>query len=337
VALSPCLSAVPAGAYAAAQCGAGVRVGCPGGDYQRVLQQGVDPLLAAAGLVPVYDGGSSLGMQTKLRAEAGGRQSTLDVVLMPASAMYQTHAEGGTAAVDPANVPNLAHLLAPLKSDYAVAQAFTGLVLIYGEDRFKTPPTGLDVLLDPASKGRVALGRDLSAVLPLAGALAAGKTPGDPEAAAAFLQQLKEQAPSIHASPDTLAADLKSGKAWVALAWKADMLGWKKKGPRVTAIVPKEGLLANVFQAAITAGSRNQACAAAYLNALLDPAAQRAFAQGLGYAPVVADAGLAPELQEEVGVAGADLDRLVRLDQALLQRNRAALADSWHKAFGAAM
>jgi putative spermidine/putrescine transport system substrate-binding protein len=335
--LSPCLSAVPGFARAAAQCGAGVRVAGPGGDYQRVLQQGVDPLLAAAGLTPVYDSGSSLGMQTKLRAEAGGRQSTLDVVLMSAAAMYQTHAEGGIAALDASSVPNLAHVLAPLKSEYAVAQSYTGLVLIYGEGRFKTPPTGLDVLLDLASKGHIALGRDLSSVLPLAGALAAGKTPGDPEAAAAFLQQLKDQAPSIHASPDTLAADLKSGKAWVALAWKADMLGWKKNGPRVTAIVPKEGLLAHVFQAAATAGSRNQACAGAYLNALLDPAAQRAFAQGLGYAPVVAEAGLAPELQEEVDFAEADLERLVRVDQGLLQRNRAALDDSWRKAFGAAM
>jgi hypothetical protein len=38
-----------------------------------------------------------------------------------------------------------------------------------------------------------------------------------------------------------------------------------------------------------------------------------------------------------VGFAEADLERLVRVDQGLLQRNRAALDDSWRKAFGAAM
>jgi putative spermidine/putrescine transport system substrate-binding protein len=335
--LSPGLLTLPAGARAAAQCGTGIRVGCPGGEYLHLLQQSVDPLLAAAGLVPAYDAGSGLGMQTKMRAEAGGRRSTLDVVILRAAAMYQAHADGTTAPLNAGAVPNLSRVLGPLNLDYAVPQAFTALVLVYGEDRFKTAPTGLDVLLDPANKGRIGIGRGLAAALPLAGALAAGKTPGDVDAANAFLQTLKQQSPTIYASGEALGAALKRGDVWAAVAWKADMLGWKKNGTRAVAIVPKEGMVARVFQAAQAAGSRDQACAAAYLNALLDPTAQRAFAQGLGYAPVIGNAGLPPEVQDAVGFSSADVDRLVKLDESLLAKNQSALAESWRNAFGIAL
>jgi putative spermidine/putrescine transport system substrate-binding protein len=338
VMLSPGLLTLPARAYAAAQCGTGVRVGCPGGEYLHLLQQNVDPLLVPAGLVPAYDAGSGLGMQTKMRAEIGGRRSTLDVVILRAAAMYQAHADGTTAPFNAGAVPNLSRVVGPLKLDYAVPQAFTALVLVYAEGKFKTAPTGLDALLDPASKGRIGIGRGLAAALPLAGALAAGKTPGDAEAANGFLQALKQQSPTIYASGDELAAAFKSGEVWAAVAWKADMLAWKKNGTRVVAIVPKEGMVAKVFQAAQAAGSRDQACAAAYLNALLDPAAQRAFAQGLGYAPVIGDAaGLPPEVQDAVGFSSADVDRLVKVDENLLAKNHSALADSWRNAFGVAI
>lgn len=331
--LAPAVWCLPRPARAAGACGSGVVVGTWGGDYQRLLHENIDPLLAGAGLTPTYDVGSALARQTKMRAERDARRATLDVSLLRDNDMYQMYAEGATTNVDAQQVPNLANVMAQFKRKYAVPHIFSALVLVYDKSRFKTPPDSLNAVMDPACKGRTGLVDDQYDYLVLAGALASGGTVKDLDLGRKFLGALKAQAPKIYPSTDALAAALKSGDVWITVTWKARALQWKKAGLQVEYVVPKEGALPATFEATVAAGSRNKDCAASYLNAMLDPKAQRAFAETMGYAPTVSNAGLPPELQQAVGFSGPELDRLVQVDFDLLMKNKGALLDFWNKEF----
>jgi putative spermidine/putrescine transport system substrate-binding protein len=320
-------------AQAAGACPGRVVVGTWGGDYQRLLHENIDPLLASSGLTVVYDVGSALTRQTKMRAEAHSRRSTLDIALLRDNDMYQMHAEGVTVPLDEAHVPNLAHVIPQFRRTYSIPHIFSALVLVYDTARVKTPPDGVAALLDPAYKGKVGLVDDQYDYLTLAGALAAGKPASDLQAGRQFLTELRKNRPRVYPSVDMLAAALKSGEIDVTVTWKARTLQWKKAGLAVDYVFPKEGALPATFEAGIAAGSRAKDCAFPYLNAMLDPRAQLAFAQTMGYAPTVTNAALPPSLQQAVGFSAAELQRIVAVDFALVMKHKSEMLEFWTKDF----
>lgn len=310
-------------------------VGTWGGDYQRLLQQNIDPLVAP--MEVIYDVGAALQRQTKMRAERNARRSTLDVALLRDNDMYQMAHEGMLAAIDPAQIPNLQHVVPTLKTSYAVPHIFSALVVVYNTDYVKTAPTGFASLLDPAYKGKVGVVDDQYDYLTLAGALASGKAATDLEAGQAFLKSLRDNEPKVYPSVDALAGALKSGEIWATLTWKARALQWTKADLPVKYVFPEEGALPATFEAGIAIGSKNQGCAIPYLNAMLEPKAQLAFAETMGYAPTILNADLPPSLQESVGFSAAELDKLVAVDFDLLMQNKRQLLDFWNREFRAGL
>jgi len=333
----PAVASISGLAYAADAAESNVVIGTWGGDYQRLLQQHIDPLIKSNGLTAVYDSGSALARQTKMRAEKNARRSSLDVSLLRDNDMYQMFAEATTVPVDAALVPNLAHVIPAFKRPYAVPHIFSALVLLYNPEKVKTRPDGLQALLDPAYKGRVGVIDDQYDYLTLAGSLAAGGTVKDLETGRKFLRALKDNAPKVYPSTDALAAALKSGEIWLTPAWKARALQWKKAGLSIDYVVPKEGALPATFEATVAIGSKNRGAGFAYMNAMLDPGAQRAFAETMGYAPTVQNAALPPELQRAVGFTGAEMDRMMTIDFDLLMKNKSAMLDFWNKEFRAGL
>lgn len=333
----PAVSCIPGLAYAADGAESNVVVGTWGGDYQRLLQQNIDPLIKSNGITAVYDAGTALARQTKMRAEKNARRSSLDVSLLRDNDMYQMFAETTTVPVDAALIPNLAHVIPAFKRTYAVPHIFSALVLLYNPDKIKTRPDGMQAMLDPAYKGRVGVIDDQYDYLTLAGSLASGGGVKDLEAGRKFLRALKDNAPKVYPSTDALAAALKSGEIWLTPAWKARALQWKKSGLSIDYVVPKEGALPATFEATVAAGSKNRATAFAYLNAMLNPAAQRAFAETMGYAPTIQNAALPPDLQRAVGFTGAEMERMATIDFDLLMKNKNAMLDFWNKEFRAGL
>lgn len=308
-------------------------VGTWGGDYQRLLQQNIDPLVASQGLEIIYDVGSALQRQTKMRAERNARRSTLDIALLRDNDMYQMSHEGMLAPIDQASVPNLQHVVPTLKTDYAIPHIFSALVVVYHTEYVKTAPTGYAALLDAAFKGKVGVVDDQYDYLTLAGALASGKAASDLQAGQAFLSALHDHAPKVYPSVDALAGALKSGEIWVTLTWKARALQWQKADLPVNYVFPEEGALPATFEAGIAIGSKNQGCAYPYLNAMLEPQAQLAFAETMGYAPTILNAALPLSLQETVGFSTAQLDKLVPVDFDLLLQHKSQLLDFWNREF----
>jgi putative spermidine/putrescine transport system substrate-binding protein len=320
-------------ARAAGTCTGRVVVGTWGGDYQRLLQENINPLVAPSGVSVIYDVGSALVRQTKMRAEAHSRRSSLDISLLRDNDMFQMQAEGTTVALDQAHIPNLANVIPQFRRGYAIPHIFSALVLVYDSSRVKTRPDGLAALLDPAYKGKVGLVDDQYDYLTLAGAMAAGKPAADLAAGQKFLRELQQNAPHVYPSTDALAVALKSGEIDVTVTWKARTLQWKKAGLPVDYVFPKEGALPATFEAGIAAGSKAVDCAFPYLNAMLDPRAQLAFAETMGYAPTVTNAALPPSLQQAVGFSGAELERIVPVDFAMLMKHKNEMLDFWNKDF----
>jgi putative spermidine/putrescine transport system substrate-binding protein len=333
----PATTAIPSLAHAADVSESNVIVGTWGGDYQRLLQQNIDPLIKSANLSAIYDTGSALARQTKMRAEKNARRSSLDVSLLRDNDMYQMFTEGTTVPIDAALVPNLNQVIPAFKRTYAIPHIFSGLVLLYDTEKIKVRPTGMHAMLDPAYKGRVGVIDDQYDYLTLAGALASVGNAKDLEAGRKFLRALRDNAPKVYPSTDALAAALKSGEIWLTPAWKARALQWKKAGLLIDYVVPKEGFLPATFEAGVCAGSKNRAAGFGYLNAMLNPAAQRAFAESMGYAPTIQNAALPPELQRAVGFSAAEMERMVTVDLDLLTKNKNGILDFWNKEFRAGL
>lgn len=332
LALAPALPLVPGLAGAAESK---VVVGTWGGDYQRLLQQFISPLLEKQGIDVVFDTGNAVPRVTKLRAERNSRRGSMDVALLGEVDMFDAARSNTLADVDPKRVPNLAQVYDQFKTPYSIPHIFSAMTLVYNTEKFPTPPDSLEVMLDPAFKGRTGF----SDILYLYNGLFVGgaKRADSFEPGKKFLGRLKQNAPRIYPSNEAVAAAFKSGEIWMAVMWKARALQWQDAGLPLGFVIPKEGAIPVTFEAAVARNARNDEAAWQYLNAMLDPAGQVHFARAMGYAPTVRNASLPPDLQKRVGFTDAELERIHPYDLKPLVESKASFLDYWNKSFKAAL
>src|SRR5690606_10416149 len=79
LALVPTLPMIPGLAHSA---GSEVIVGTWGGDYQRLLQENLEPIVARDGIKVVYDTGNATARNTKVKAERNSRRGSMDVPIL---------------------------------------------------------------------------------------------------------------------------------------------------------------------------------------------------------------------------------------------------------------
>lgn len=337
LALAPALPLIPGMARAA---GGDVVVGTWGGDYQNLLRQYISPLVEKAGINVVFDTGNAVARVTKLRAERNSRRGTMDVALLGEVDMFDA-ARSDTLAEVEANarhIPLLANVYEQFKTPYSIPHIFSAMTLVYNTERFKTPPESIEVVLDPANKGRLGI----SDILYLYNGLflGAGGSGGrfdsfDP--GKKFLSELRKNSPRIYPSNEAVAAAFKSGDIWMAIMWKARALQWRDAGLPLDFVIPKEGSIPVTFEGAVAKNSRNAESAWAYLNAMLEPEGQVHFARAMGYAPTVRNAGLPDDLQKRVGFTDDELKRLYPYDLQKLVEGKADFLEHWNKSFKAGL
>jgi putative spermidine/putrescine transport system substrate-binding protein len=68
---------------------------------------------------------------------------------------------------------------------------------------------------------------------------------------------------------------------------------------------------------------------------MLQPQAQIAFADKMGYVPTVNDAKLPPELAQQINLNEAERSRLLQPDYDYAVKNNAQILDFWNKQFKA--
>ena len=313
-----------------------VVVGTWGGDYGSLLQSLIDqPLMKPLGIEVTQDIGNNDPRRTKLIAERSSRRSSMDVACLNDIDSYTLSELGILEKVPPSDVPRTSAVLPVLKKPDTVPHIYSAMVVLYNPDKITTPPKSYADVFDPKYKGRVGYS-DILYSFNMAGAnIAAGGKPNDFAAGKKLLMDLKGRDPKVYPSNEALAAALKSEEVWITTMWLARGFMWKKAGIPIAWTVPDEGAIPILFEAGVPKNSRSKDSAWKYLNAMLDPQAQVAFADKMGYVPTVKDAKLPPDLEKQISLTDAQQDKLRPLDYAYMQKERGPILDFWNKEFKA--
>jgi putative spermidine/putrescine transport system substrate-binding protein len=304
-----------------------------GGDYADLLAANVEkPLLAPKGIEVIHDINSSDARKTKLIAEKMSRHGSMDVVHLSDTDMFQMAKIGVFEDVPPASVPNLAEVLKPLRMPYAIPHIFSAQLLVYNPDKVDQPKSFTD-FLDPKYMGRVGIPDLNYSVIVMGMALAAGGSMSNWEPAKKMLMDLKKNQPRLYPSHEDLVQGLKSGEIWLAPEWLAREFMWKKSGVNLARVVPTEGAIPVIFQAAVPKNAQNKANGWAYLNAMLNAKAQLGFADHMGYGPTVTDATLPISLEQGIGFTPAEEAKFKTPDYEYQAAQLPAILDFWNKDF----
>lgn len=313
-----------------------VIVGTWGGDYGELLRLNIDqPLVVPQGTEVLQDIAVADPRKTKLLAERQARRGTYDVACLSDTDMHMVAAQNVFEPLEMGKLKRSSAILPALAKPYAVPHIYSALVLLYNPSKVTTPPTGFADMWDPKYRGRVGFSDILYSTNTFSAAMAGGGSFSDYEPAKKKLMEMRSLDARIYPSNEALAGALKSEEVWMTPMWLARGFMWQKSGIPVKHVVPKEGAYAIVFEAAIPKNSRNKDNGYAYLDAMLDPRAQTAFADRMGYLPTVTDAPLPAEIAQQISLSEAEQARLRAPDYDYLLKSHGEILDFWNKQFKA--
>jgi putative spermidine/putrescine transport system substrate-binding protein len=311
-----------------------VVVGTWGGDYGQLLSDLIDkPLLAPKGIEVLQDVANADPRKTKLLAERQSRRGSMDVACLSDSDAYIVTSMNAFEPVDDKKVPRLDKVFPELRTETAVPHIYSAQVILYNVNQVKTPPTAYADLWDPKWRGKVGLVDILYLANTLAAALAGGGGVSNFDPAEQKLMELRSLDVKIYPSNEALAAALKSEEVWLTTMWLARGFMWKKAGVPLSHVVPKEGAASIIFEASVPRNARNKEGGFAYLDAMLEPKAQVAFADKMGYVPTVSDAILPEDIARQVALGEGDRTKLLKPDYKYQAERSQRTLDFWNKQF----
>ncbi|HEY8613549.1 MAG TPA: extracellular solute-binding protein [Roseomonas sp.] len=311
-----------------------VVVGTWGGDYGELLRQNIDgPLMGPQGIEVLQDVANADPRKTKMLAERQARRGTMDVSCLSDTDMHMMSSQNTLDTLEMSRIKRAGSIVSSLRKPYAIPHIYSALVLLYNPDKVTTAPTSFADMWDPKYRGRVGFSDILYSTNTFAAAVAGGGGFSDYGPAKDKLMELRSLDAKIYPSNEALAAALKGEEVWMAPMWLARGYMWQKAGIPLRHVVPKEGAYAIVFEAAVPRNSRNKDNAYTYLDAMLQPQAQTAFADRMGYLPTVTDASLPPDIAKQISLSEAEQARLRAPDYDYLLRSHAEILDFWNKQF----
>ena len=319
--------------------GGRVIVGTWGGDYQNLLQSNIAaPLLEPEQINVVYDTGNDSPRKTKLLAEKRLPRGSMDIVALSAAGMFEMHKADALLELDWSKIPNSKHIVPNLKTTYSVPHIFSSRVILYNPSKIPVAPTSYNDLWDPKYTGHVGV-IDIQYQTTLeSAALINGGSLGNFEPGKAKLMELKKQGVTILPTNEAMAQALKTEEIWICIMWKARGVMWQNAGVPVKIAYPNEGAVLYVSELGIAKNAPDKDAAYAYLNASLDPRAQRGFIKTMGYNPTVDN--VVPgaedaETAERIEFAPAEKSHMLIEDYDYLAKNDAQLKEWWDKEFKA--
>jgi putative spermidine/putrescine transport system substrate-binding protein len=309
-------------------------VGTWGGDYGELLSALVDkPIIVPKGIEVLQDVATADPRKAKLLAERESRRGSMDVACLSDIDAYAVAAMNTFEPIDAAKVPRLDKVFPELRTETAIPHIYSAQVILYNTDKVKVPPVGYADLWDPKWKGRVGVADILWSANTLAAALAGGGGVSNLDPAEKKLMEWRSLDVKIYPSNEALAAALKSEEVWLTVMWLARGFMWKKSGIPLSHVIPKEGAASIVFEASVPRNARNKDGAYTYLGAMLDPKAQIAFADKMGYVPTVTDAVLPEDLAKQVALSPDERAKLLKPDYKYYAERSPRTLDFWNKQF----
>jgi spermidine/putrescine transport system substrate-binding protein len=218
-------------------------------------------------------------MLTKIRTNPG----LYDVVMVNAAFNDQAMAEKLLQPIDITKIANYADIASEkagspmLNHDgkvYGVPWTWGLTALAINDKAFDTPPDSIDVMWDPAHKGRVII-RDDAVEAVQFGAIATGQDINaikDMDAVKAKLTSLMPQIRTFWSSENDWNQMVASDQIDVGTYWSgsADRAKTHFHLP-VSLVIPKEGAVAWLDSWSIPVGAKNVAGAEAFINYMIDP------------------------------------------------------------------
>ncbi len=319
-----------------AQVSGQIVVGTWGGDYQNLQQANiVDTLTKPQGFVVLFDTANDAVRKTKLLAEKRLPRGSLDVVALTASGSYEMFQNDALMELDQSKIPNFSNVLPHLKTKYSVPHIYTGRVILYNPKLIKTPPTSYSDLWKPENAGKVGVIDIQYQTTIESAAMINGGSLNNYEPGKEKLLELKKMGVKVYPTNEAMAQALKAEEVGICIMWRARGVQWQTAGIPVEIVYPKEGVVLYVSEMGIPKNAKNKDAAYAYLNALLDPRAQIAFARSFGYTPTVSNVTLDSDLVPKVAFTPEQIKSSMVQDQDYLTKNDPQLQEWWNKVFKA--
>ena len=310
-----------------------VVIGTWGGDYANLLRGNVEePILKPKGITVVQDLGDEDPRVAKMIAQRRLPRGANDVSCLQAVRAYEVEQAGLVERMDETKVPNLKYVHPNLKTDFYVPHIYSPQVIIYNADKVKEPPKTFTDLLDAKWKGRVGVGDGNYFYVMMAAALAAT---GDvnkvdaPETRELVLK-LNANGLRIYPSTDSVGAGIKSGEIDVGIMWLARVIMWENAGIPVKAQFQPEGSILYIAGMVVPKNAPNKTTAYAYLNAMLEPPAQKMFAEKMGYLPTVNNAPLEGKVGEQLALP-KPAPNLISPDYSIVGKLQSQTSEWWKK------
>ena len=303
-----------------------------GGDYANLLHDNVDePIIKPQGITVVQDLDNEDPRVAKMIAQRRLPRGADDVICLQAVRAYDMEQQGLLDSLDEQKVPNFKFIRPNLRTSFYAPHIYSPQVLIYNPDKVKEPPKTFADLADPKWKGRVGVGDVNYFYVMMAAALAATGDANkvDAEQTKTLALKLNSNGLRLYPSTDSIGAGIKSGEIDVGLMWLARVNMWQNAGIPVQASFPKEGSVLYVSGMVVAKNAPHKAAAYKYLNAMLEPSAQQAFAAKMGYLPTVNDAPLTGKVGEQLALP--DGFSMIVPDYSITSKLQSPISDWWKK------
>jgi putative spermidine/putrescine transport system substrate-binding protein len=317
-----------------AQSGGRIVVGTWGGDYSKLLAKNIDtPLLVPKKYEVVHDIGGDSERRAKMRAEARPAARHERSAGTLSAQMFEMHGRGPLpadrlrkdpelevpAAADEVPVWRRAHLL--------------GKVILYNPKLIATPPTSFADALDPKHGNKLGIIDIQYPYTMMAAGLASGGSMTNYEPGKERLLACRKAGAKILPTNEAMAQALQNEEVGICIMWKARAVQWQKAGAKVDTVAPKEGIPLYISGFVIPKNAQNKDAAHFWLNEMLEPSAQEAFAEDMGYNGSVTNAKIPAETEKRIGFTADERKRLIDLDYGYLAKNDSAFKEWWDKSF----
>ncbi|MEI4487792.1 ABC transporter substrate-binding protein [Frigidibacter sp. MR17.14] len=232
---------------------------------------------------------ASSGLLGQLRAQASDPQ--MDVVLFDVSTALIGNKEGLLSPITKEEVPNLADLApeATVQEGYGPAVTFDHEVMVYNTETVKTAPTSLEILWDPAYKGKIAA-TSMPSILGTGLMIMTSKMLGEDytQSVEKSVAKLAELAPAVQTfdpKPDSYTLVL-NGTVDISTGWNARaQYYFDQSNGKQGVVTPAEGTILQKNTINLVANAKNPELAKAFINYALSPEAQTAFTNAMYYSP----------------------------------------------------
>lgn len=281
-------------------------------------------------------GGTSAQMVGSVRAQKADPQ--IDVAIMDVTTSSIGNTEGLFEKLGPAEFPALNELVPEARAaggEFGPAVTFDHLVLVYDTQNLKPPIDKLADLWRPDLKGQVALSAPPNIQGLALTAMVEKMLGGDyRKSIDAAMKKLRELAPSVQTfepNPDGYSLIL-NGVVKVATGWNArSQLYGDQTGGKIGTLLPPEGSVFQINTINLTAGSKNRAAAAAFVNYALSQPAQKAFTERMFYAPTNGKAVIDPKAIARTASAPESRARMIGLDWNDILKVRDQWNNRWRR------